>query len=407
LLLLAVTIASTYSVYTYNMSDATPDSAGSILQAFRLLDLPQELLVEILRSYRSPIPEDYCGMVIYLGEIDQERYRVLGDLCLVHRDILPVAQEELFKRLDIRSEERMDLINRSIESFERCKEYAGRAESIFLGENVNPDGLMESGALNPRELYSMSTLNFSLLSRSCLNHVTSPALTLISSKDQFQNLRRILVYEAQLDEALVLPFLETFAAMVMRQANIGNRAGFASVNLPNLRRLHIRHSTGGEDTGQIYGSIIPQIDRLSLGWIPPANLEHLLVLSTSLQFLRVEFMGSHDDVSKVHNQISRIDVKDLVYLQRIHGESSDNWETDFESIQKFKKVVEGKDELKELGLNFGFQYRARPSEIVSAQALARWKAIKGELESICVKKGIVVERLTCSLSHSYDEIWTA
>jgi hypothetical protein len=103
---------------------------------------------------------------IYAGEIDCERYDTLGRLSLTHRDILPFAQEELFKWLDIRSKKRMDLLNRSIESSERCKGYAGRAESIFLGEDVDPDGLMESGVFNPRELTSNIAMKVSLLSRS-------------------------------------------------------------------------------------------------------------------------------------------------------------------------------------------------------------------------------------------------
>ena len=79
---------------------------------------------------------------------------------------MPFAQEQLFKRLDIRDDETMDLLNRSIASSERCKGYAGRAESICLGEDVDPDGLMESGVFNPRELTSNIAMKVSLLSRS-------------------------------------------------------------------------------------------------------------------------------------------------------------------------------------------------------------------------------------------------
>jgi hypothetical protein len=71
-------------------------------------------------------------VVMYEGEEGEERYIVLRDLCLTHRDILPFAQEELFKRISIRSNERMDMLNRSIASSERCKEYASRTESIYL-----------------------------------------------------------------------------------------------------------------------------------------------------------------------------------------------------------------------------------------------------------------------------------
>ena len=135
---------------------------------FRLLDLPRELLVPVVRSYRLPIPGIWDGLVIYGGEEDEERYEVLRYLCLTHRDILPFAQEELFKMLNIRSHERMDMLNRSIASSERCKEYAGRAESIYVGNRVDTDKLMESGAFNPRELYIEGTMKFSALSRSSL-----------------------------------------------------------------------------------------------------------------------------------------------------------------------------------------------------------------------------------------------
>lgn len=126
--------------------------------------------------------DDWAGMDA--GEEDEDeryqgRYEVLRELCLTHRDILPFAQEELFKRLDIQSDERMDMLNSSIAGSERCKEYAGRTESIFLGWDVDADGLMESGAFNPRELYNCSPMLFSSLSRSCPTHTPSPALTLI------------------------------------------------------------------------------------------------------------------------------------------------------------------------------------------------------------------------------------
>jgi hypothetical protein len=159
--------------------------------------------------------------------------------------------------------------------------------------------------------------------------------------------------------------------------------------------------------GQLCDSIIPQLDHLFLDSLLVADVEHLLVLSTSLQSLRVQFMGSDDDVSKVPNQVNRINVKDLHYLQKIERASSDNWETDFESIQKFKKLVEGKEELKELELGFIFEYHKKPSELVSAQALARWKGIKGELELTCVKKGIEVVAFTYSLSKDAKVIWEA
>ncbi len=152
------------------MSNGAPDPTGLTIQPFRLLNLPRELLVPIIRSYRSPISKNYNGVAIYMGEEDEERHEVLRDLCLTHRDILPFAQEELFKRITIRSNERMDLLNRSIASSERCKEYAGRTESIYVEYCVDVDKLIESGAFNPRELRCRTRMmKFFILSRFCAN----------------------------------------------------------------------------------------------------------------------------------------------------------------------------------------------------------------------------------------------
>jgi hypothetical protein len=106
-------------------------------------------------------------MVIYEGEEDEERYRVLLDLCLTHRDILPFAQEELFMRITIALNGTLDMLNRSIASSARCKEYASRTEIIYFGGRVNTDKLMDSGAFNPRELCSEEIMNSSTLSKSC------------------------------------------------------------------------------------------------------------------------------------------------------------------------------------------------------------------------------------------------
>ena len=73
-------------------------------------------------------------------------------------------------RITITSDERTDMLNSSIANSERCKEYAGRAESIFLGDPEDTDKLMESGAFNPRELCSEGTIKSSTLSKSCRNH---------------------------------------------------------------------------------------------------------------------------------------------------------------------------------------------------------------------------------------------
>jgi hypothetical protein len=101
----------------------------------------------------------------------------------------------------------------------------------------------------------------------------------------------------------------------------------------------------------------------------------------------------------------RIDVKELHFGLYIDLDSSDSWETDFESIQKLKKLIAGKYELKQVKLNFTFDYQQRPSMDVCNRALARWKGIKQELELIRVKKGIEVMELTCKFRHDNTLLW--
>ena len=96
-----------------------------------------------------------------------------------------------------------------------------------------------------------------------------------------------------------------------------------------------------------------------------------------------------------------------LHLSRILGpDSSDNWETDFEMIEKLKKLIAGKDELKQVKLNFTFDHSQIPSMDVCNRALARWKGIKQELKLICVKKGIEVMELTCRFVHGNLVRWT-
>jgi hypothetical protein len=303
-------------------------------------------------------------------------------------------------RLDIGSEERMDLLNRSIESSERCKEYAGRGESISLGPDVDSDKFMQSGAFNPCELKSTRTLNFSLLSRSCLNHVTSLALTLILLTDRFRNLRHIDLYAAQLDEALLLPSLETYSVFRTFRINMDTSAEFKSANLPNLRRLTIGRDFGERTVGQLYDSVLPQLDHLYIHSLSVGDFERVLPLSAPVQSLGLSLRYHGEGLSKVLNQIRRVAVKELHLVPRIKRDNSDNWETDFELIEELKKLVERKEGLKQLKLELHVRYRARPSEDVSARLLASWRGIKGELELTCVRKGIEVQRLTCSLSLS-------
>jgi hypothetical protein len=150
--------------------------------------------------------------------------------------------------------------------------------------------------------------------------------------------------------------------------------------------------------GKHFDSIIPQLDHLSLCRVDKTDLEHLLLLSTSLQALHCYYDGSeHEGLAEGFDQIRRIDVKELYFNWMVERESSDNWETDFEAIAKFKEVVEGKDGLKRLRLECTFRYTDRPSTDVCNQALARWKRIKKEFELICVRKGIEVLHLAASL----------
>jgi hypothetical protein len=183
---------------------------------------------------------------------------------------------------------------------------------------------------------------------------------------------------------------------------------FQSVNLPNLRRLHISHNHYDEKyIDKSYISVVPQLNHLHLWWLCVADVEHLLLLSTALQSLSIEYGNYNEGASKVLNQISRLDVEELRFSPMIAHESSDNWETDFELMEKCKKVIKGKDGLKRVELSFVFNYFERPSDDVCDQALARWKAIKGELELTCVKEGTEVLGLTCRLIHGHDDIWEA
>jgi hypothetical protein len=343
-------------------------------------------------------------MVIYQGEWGEERYRILRDLCLTHRDILPFAQEELYKRLDIRLDKRMNMLNRSIGSSERCKEYAGRTESIYVEYCVDVDKLIESGAFNPRELWGEDTMNFSTLSGSNLNHVTSSPLTLILSTDRFQNLRRVHLFEAQCDQALALPNLETYWISDEIPISIRTTIALTSINLPSLRRLFLHHVMEGR-FGQLYDSIVPQLDHLTISWLDETELERLLLLSTSLQSLRCRYNSSVVGCSKVIDQISRINVKELQCHWALDHQDSDTWETDFESIEMFKGLVAGKDELKRLELKFSIKFSRRRSLDRCDQALARWKGIKDELKSICLEKGIEAVALTCNFVYGDTIIW--
>jgi hypothetical protein len=224
--------------------------------------------------------------------------------------------------------------------------------------------------------------------------------------DQFQNLRRIVLHDAQFDEALVLPNLESCSISQRSWTETDTRAALTSVNLPNLRRLNLSHHGAVGSFGQLYDSVIPQLDHLHPYCHYAADLEHLLLLSTTLQSLRCNYDGSeHEGLAKVIDQIRRINVKDLRFFQRSKSDSSDNWEKDFDSIEKFKKAVECKDGLKQVGLDFTFKYYQRPSEDVCNRAFGSWKRIKDEFKSICVKKGIEVVAFDCCFRYDQEVLW--
>jgi hypothetical protein len=172
-----------------------------------------------------------------------------------------------------------------------------------------------------------------------------------------------------------------------------------------LRRLNIICDIEAGTFGRLYDSIIPQLDHLSLNWLHETDLEHLLLLSTSLQTLRCRYDSPVEGLSNVIKHISRIAVKELDFSRTIKHESSDNWEADFDSIEKFKGLVAGKDGLKRLELKFSIKYSQRRSLDPCDHALARWKGIKDELKSICLEKGIEAVALTCNLVYGDTIIW--
>ena len=136
---------------------------------------------------------------------------------------------------------------------------------------------------------------------------------LLTLADQFRNLRRIILRDAQFDEALVLPDLETDSVYQDGPIIGGTSSALESINLPNLRRLIISGDPARPrwSFGRHYDSMIPQLDHLTLNYLYESDLEHLLLLSTSLQTLSCRHDSSAEGCSRVIDQIIRIDVKDL------------------------------------------------------------------------------------------------
>jgi hypothetical protein len=403
------------------LNDASQPTALT-LQPFRLLDLPRELLVTVFRSYRSPIIDDHGdGIFIYAGEQHVGRYDILRRLCLTHRDILPFAQAELFKRLDISSDRRVSLLNASIAGSERCKEYAGRAESIFLGGDVDADGLMEcgdfnprelnmrrseSGDFNPRELNIRRSIKFSLLSRSRLIYDPSVALTLMLSTDRFQTLRQVHVYNPTYDEALVLPNLETYSVSLNDPSHTYNASReFEPVNLPNLRRLDIcTHAMATVSFGKFYDSVISQLDHLHLCSPCTTDLEHLLLIPTSLQSFHVKYDKNRTESSKLSSLLHTVDSKALHYTRSLAPTRASDLFDGFESVEKMKAALEGNDHIKQVELTYYFDFTCLSTKHWD-RAFALWNELKEELTLICAKREIEIINLQCPLLDEENLRW--
>jgi hypothetical protein len=227
--------------------------------------------------------------------------------------------------------------------------------------------------------------------------------------DQFSNLRRFDIERADHDVALSLVNLESHRVYITQayQSSIDASLAYKSEHLPNLRRLVISCACRQSLSRQIYDSVIPQLDHLTLIGLHETDFEHLLGLATSLQSLDIIFSGfdTISGVSKLLDQLDRIDFKELHYVQNLRLDNADNWEKDFESMAELKKVVEGKDHLALVKFDFVFAYHRKPTYGVSHRSLVNWKGIKAELESICVEKGIEVAGLNCCLNCGDAYYW--
>ena len=167
--------------------------------------------------------------------------------------------------------------------------------------------------------------------------------------DQFQNLRRIEVFEAAtFDEELVLPNLEMYDIyqdeIYQDYPRYRNPTALKSVNLPNLRRLSIAHSTEVESFGHLYDSIVPQLDHIYLANLMTGDLDHILRLTTSLQSLDIDCSGPYAPPT-IRDQLVNLDVKELRFAHEEIFDGED-WETHLGSIKVFKEVLDKNDHLK-------------------------------------------------------------
>ena len=219
--------------------------------------------------------------------------------------------------------------------------------------------------------------------------------------DQFQNLRRIKIFgAARFDEALVLPNLEMYD--IYRDDPLyANSTAFKSVNLPNLRRLSIAHSTEVESFGHIYDSIIPQLDHISLTNPKTGDFDHILRLTTSLQSLDIDCSGPYTQTPTIRDQLVNLDVKELRFAHEEMFDGED-WETHLGSIKVFKEVLDKNDHLKAVHLTFEFCFIEGLSGDACDQSLAWWKQIKEDMRLICVRKEIKILNLGISIKSGYD-----
>ena len=227
--------------------------------------------------------------------------------------------------------------------------------------------------------------------------------------DQFQNLRRIEVFEAAtFDEELVLPNLEMYD-IYEDDPLYANSTALKSVNLPNLRRLSIAHSTEVESFGHLYDSIVPQLDHIYLANLMTGDLDHILRLTTSLQSLRIlcHNINRYGEIPGLRDQLVHVDVKKLRYDQCTLFEGED-WERGFSAIKDLKEVLDKKDNLN--GVHLCFSYHCSEiSQDAGDQSLAWWQEIKEEMRLICVRKGVEVLNLTASIyvGGTRGTIWRA
>lgn len=161
-------------------------------QPFRLLDLPPELVAQILRSLRYA--DDICDEIndfSYDGEYDDSRYEMLRLACLTGRSIFPFAQDELYSRLDFRSEASLIMFLEAVDASDGVKRAAERkGQAIFLayesGQLTGSSIRRLGEALPGLEIMSIEGLTISLAHLCALNFCISSLNRLTKSNDMQQ-----------------------------------------------------------------------------------------------------------------------------------------------------------------------------------------------------------------------------